>query len=277
MSLISGAAARLMEMRLKRKTDHNVRPTSRRLHLAMCATLGVLGGALSLSSPVVGQDDKFGAKALAAYCEGQARELSIIREADERFGIQGTDEKLEWIKERSADNYTQIEADIGFERDEWSEIAENDGWRHRCEAISRGWLAITAEDVAASTSADAKRVSEALELAYLKMMKRGEFKNHQGQQFTAINCKSDVIEGFRLVGCTLIGGGFLNGFYSQPLMFMVARQNEQTAFVPIESDTKKHIDAVSYGDVKGDPVMTGWYVGSYPFPFDWQEAVARLS
>ena len=60
------------------------------------------------------------------------------------------------------------------------------------------------------------------------------------------------------------------------MIFMVATKDGHPAFVPLETNTKEDIRRSSYGDVDGNPVMTGWYVGSYPLPFDWVEAVERL-
>ena len=61
-----------------------------------------------------------------------------------------------------------------------------------------------------------------------------------------------------------------------PAPMMVANKDGQPAFVPVETNTKEDIQRSSYTDVDGNPVMAGWYVGDYPLPFDWVEAVERL-
>lgn len=219
---------------------------------------------------------KFGPDALKLYCDGQERYLATIREADDKFGISGTDEKGEWIRARQAENYGQIEKDLGAPFTEWEPIAMTESWGQRCEALWRGWVAIEEADVKASTSADAKKVEEALMLFYIKATDRELFKNFDGRPYTSVNCKSDMFDGFRLTGCTLAGGGFLDGFFSDPMIFMVANKDGHATFAPLESNTKEHIKLASYGDVEGNPVMTGWYVGPYPLPFNWAEAVKRL-
>ncbi len=133
------------------------------------ATLALVAATACLSAPAAAEEaTKFGPDALQSYCEGQKRYLAIIREADEKFGISGTDESGEWIRARNAENYAQIEKDLDAPYEEWGHVAVSEGWNHRCEALSRGWLMIEEADVKASTSDDARKVEEVLTLASSK-------------------------------------------------------------------------------------------------------------
>jgi hypothetical protein len=254
----------------------DAKSASRTRYISLVAGLAIAAVAMSAGSTVGAEEgSKFGPDALKLYCDGQERYLATIRE-DEKFGISGTDEKGEWIRARQAENYTQIEKDLGAPFTEWEPLAMTESWGQRCEAIWRGWVTIDEADVKASTSDDAKKVEEALMLFYIKMNDRELFKNFDGRPYTSVNCRSDVFDGFRLTGCTLAGGGFLDGFFSDPMIFMVANKDGHPTFAPLESNTKEHIKLASYGDVEGNPVMTGWYVGPYPLPFNWAEAVKRM-
>lgn len=241
------------------------------------AALAMIAAGACVAAPVAAEETtKFGPDALKSYCDGQERYLAIIREADEKFGISGTDESVEWIRARQAENYAQIENDLGAPYLEWEPVARTEWWNQRCEAPWRGWLMIDEADAKASTSDDARKVEEALALLYIKMTDRELFKNFDGRPYRGATCKSDVVDGFRLTGRTLFGGGFFDGFFSDPMIFMVANEDGDPAFVPLETNTKEDIQRSYYTDVDGNPVMTGWYVGSYPLPFDWAEAVKRL-
>lgn len=254
----------------------NTRAAQGRKHLGVVAALAMAASA-GVGAPAVAEETgKFGPDALNLYCDGQERYLANIREADKKFGISGTDEKGEWIRARQAENYAQIEKDLGAPFTEWEPVAMTESWGQRCEALWRGWEMIDEADVKASTSDDAKKVEEALMLFYIKMNDRELFKNFDGRPYTSVNCRSDVFDGFRLTGCTLAGGGFLNGFFSDPMIFMVANKDGHPVFAPLESNTKEHIQLASYGDVEGNPVLTGWYIGPYPLPFNWADAVKRL-
>lgn len=251
---------------------HTMWRTRKRATLGAALAVAVIAGA-----PVSAQDTgRFGPDALKLYCDGQERYRAMIREADDKFGISGTDEKGDWIRSRQAENYAQIEKDLGAPFTEWEPVARTESWGQRCEALWRGWVAIEEADVKASTNDDAKKVEEALMLFYIKATDRELFKNFDGRPYTAVNCRSDVFNGFRLTGCTLVGGGFFNGFFSEPMIFLVANKDGRPAFAPLESNTKEYIGLASYGDTEGHPVMTGWYVGEYPLPFNWAEAVERL-
>lgn len=270
-----------MEISLRTKPKAYGAPTDteaapRRNRIGLTAGLAIAVAAVSFGAPAAAQEtSKFGPDALKLYCDGQERYLAIIREADEKFGIVGNDEKDEWMRVRDEANYAQIEKDLGAPYTEWEPVARNEWWNQRCEALWRGWTMIEETDARSATNDDSGIVAEALELAYLKMMERGEFKNHLKDPYTAVNCKADVVDDFHLIGCTLAGGGFFNGFFSDPLIFMVASKDGQPAFAPLESN-KDHVERSSYTDADGNPVMTGWYVGPYPLPFDWAEAVVRL-
>ena len=238
---------------------------------------GMMAVGAAAATPTAAQEaSKFGPEDLKLYCDGQERYLAIIREADEKFGIAGTDESVDWIRARQAENYAQIEKDLGASYLEWEPIARTEGWNHRCEALWRGWEMIEEADWKAATSDDAKKVEEALMLYYIKLTERGRFKNFDGRPYTNAVCESDVIDDFRLTGCRLFGGGFFAGFFSDPMIFMVANKDCHTAFVPLETHTKDDIQRSYYTDTEGNPVMTGWYVGDYPLPFDWVAAVERF-
>ena len=254
----------------------NTNAASQWKRTGLVAALAMMAAA-SVGTLVAAEEaSKFGPDALKLYCDGQERYLATIREADEKFGISGTDEKGEWIRARQAENYAQIEKDLGAPFTEWEPVAMTESWGQRCEALWRGWEMIDEADVKASTSDDAKKVEEALMLFYIKMNDRELFKNFDGRPYTSVNCRSDVFDGSRLTGCTLAGGGFLNGFFSDPMIFMVANKDGHPVFAPLESNTKEHIQLASYGDVEGNPVLTGWYIGPYPLPFNWADAVKRL-
>ena len=230
-----------------------------------------------MAAPAAAEEaTKFGPDALKSYCDGQKRYLAIIRESDEKFGISGTDESIDWIRARQVENNAQIEKDLGAPFAEWEPIARSEWWSQRCEALWRDWLMIEEGDVKASTSDDARKVEEALTLLYIKMTDRELIKNFDGRPYENVSCKSDVIDDFRLMGCTLAGGGFFSPFFSDPMIFIVANKDGHPAFVPVETNTKEDIQRSYYTDVDGNPVMTGWYVGDYPLPFDWVEAVERL-
>lgn len=269
-----------ISLRTKPKTyDHanRTKAAARAAGTRTLAALAMLAAGLCVTAPAVAEEaTKFGPDALESYCDGQKRYLAIIHEADEKFGVAGTDESGDWIRARNAENYAQIEKDLDAPYTEWGGVAVSEGWNHRCEALWRGWLMIEEADVKASTSDDARKVEEALMLAYIKMTDRELFKNFDGRPYTNVSCKSDVIDEFRLMGCTLAGGGFFSPFFSDPIIFIVAHKDGQAAFVPVETNTKEDIQRSYYTDVDGNPIMTGWYVGDYPLPFDWVEAVTRL-
>lgn len=256
-------------------TDFDATLRGRRPGLVPALALAAaMAGAVA---PAAAQDTGgFGPDALKLYCDGQERYLATIREADDKFGISGTDEKGEWIRARQVENYAQIEKDLGAPFTEWEPVAMTESWAQRCEALWRGWEMIEEADWKAATGDDAKKVEEALMLHYIKMAEEGLFTNFDGRPYTNAVCQSDVIDGYRLTGCTLFGGGFFAGFFSDPMIFIVANKEGHTTFVPLETHTKEDIQRTYYTDTDGNPVMTGWYVGSYPLPFDWVEAVKRF-
>ena len=268
-----------MEISLRTKPkayDHTPRTASPGGCVRILAALTIIAAGASGATPSAAEGPpKFGPDDLKLYCDGQERYLAIIREADEKFGIVGNDEKDEWMRVRDEANYAQMEKDLGAPYTEWEPVARSEWWNQRCEALWRGWVMIEEIDALSATSDDDRIVAEALELAYLKMMEKGEFKNHLKNPYTAVNCKADVVDDFHLIGCTLAGGGFFNGFFSDPLIFMVASKDGHPAFAPLKSN-KDHMDSSYYTDADGNAAMTGWYVGSYPLPFDWAEAVVRL-
>ncbi len=255
----------------------DAKAASRTRCISLVAGLAIAAAAMSAGSTVAAEEgSKFGPDALKLYCDGQERYLATIREADDKFGISGTDEKGDWIRARQADNYAQIERDLGAAFTEWEPVAMTESWSLRCEALWRGWEMIEEADWKASTGGDAKKVEEALMLHYIKMAKGGLFTTFDGRPYTNATCESEIIDEFRLTGCTLFGGGFFGGFFSDPMIFMVANKDGHAAFVPLETHTKEDIQRSYYTDTNGNPVMTGWYVGSYPLPFDWVEAVERF-
>lgn len=244
--------------------------------IGLIAALAIAAAVVSGGTPAAAEEtSKFGPDALKLYCDGQERYIATIREADKKFGISGTDEKGDWIRARQAENYAQIEKDLGASFTEWEPAAMRESWGQRCEALWRGWKMIEEADAKASTKDDAKKVEEALMLLYIKMTDRELFKNFDGQPYTNVDCRSDVFGGFQLIGCTLVGGGFFNAFFSDPMIFMVANKDGQSAFVPLKN-SEDHIQRSSYTDAKGNAVMSGWFVGSYPIPIDWAEAIERL-
>lgn len=244
---------------------------------AHVAALAFVMAMANVGMPVRAEEAfSFGSDALRFYCEGQDRYIAIIRDADDKFGISGTDEKNDWMRERQAENYAQIEKDLGAPYEEWGHIAMAEEWDENCKALARGWLAIDESDALASTGDDARKVEEALTLLYIERLDQGHFSVARDRRYTSVNCRSVVLDDFRLTGCTLVGGGFFNAFYSDPMIFMIANKNGQTAFAPLESNSQEHIQRSSYTDADGDLVMTGWYVGARPLPFDWAKAVALL-
>lgn len=256
----------------------DAKTASRTKCISLVAALAIMAATVSVGTPVAAEEaSKFGPDALRLYCDGQERFVATIREADDKFGISGTDGKGEWIRARQAENYAQIEKDLDAPFTEWEPVAIEESWGHRCEALWRDWEMIEEADWKASTRDDAKKVEEALMLQYINMAKRGLFKNFDGRPYSNATCRSDVIDDFRLTGCTLFGGGFFGGFFSDPMIFMVANKDGHPAFAPLEANTKEHIQRSSYTDANGNPVMTGWYIGPYPLPFSWVKAIERFA
>lgn len=70
--------------------------------------------------------------ALNAYCDGLAKYDQLLEEADARFGIEGTDEKLAWIKagdEKIAQSVSDI---VGTTPAELHVLASQNDWQSKC-------------------------------------------------------------------------------------------------------------------------------------------------
>ncbi|KQW85562.1 hypothetical protein ASC89_00285 [Devosia sp. Root413D1] len=203
---------------------------------------------------------KFGTDALSAYCDGYHKTIAVIREADDKFGIEGTDEKMDWINERDEAIGRQTEKAIGVPATEWLAIASAERWDQRCEGLARGWLLIEDADLLAAGDGDAHVVTRALQAAY-----EGKVKAGSGLPFSryrSATCNWKELEGYHFAACTLTGGQ--NGFRSDPYLFFVGSKAGAPVIVPLDND---HMTEPSYRDIDTNKtvVPVGWYVGPQPF------------
>ncbi len=206
---------------------------------------------------------KFGADALSAYCDGYHRTISVIREADDKFGIEGTDEKMEWINERDEAIGRQTEKAIGVPAVEWLAIASNERWDQRCEGLARGWLLIEDGDLLAAGDGDAHVVTRTLQTAYENKVKEGSGLPFSRYRF--VRCEWKELEGYHFVACTLTGGQ--NGWKSDPYLYFVGSKNDASVIVPLDHEARDHMTEPSYRDIDTNKTVmpVGWYVGPLPF------------
>lgn len=204
--------------------------------------------------------ERFGAAALTAYCDGYQKTLSVIREADDKFGIEGTDAKMDWINERDEAIGKETEKAIGEPYTEWQPVAQQQNWDQRCQGMERGWLLIEDADLLAARDTDAIVVARALKVAYQDRIDEGT--DLPFSRYSAAGCNWKEQKGYRFVACTLTGGR--NGFRSDPFLFYVGQKDGASVIVPLDND---HMDKSSYRDTDaGETVVPmGWYVGPLPF------------
>ena len=100
-----------MEISLRTKPkayDHTARTEAKSPGgcIRMLTAVAMIAVGAGGAAPSAAEDaTNFGPEALKLYCDGQERYLAIIREADEKFGIVGNDEKDEWMRVRDEANY----------------------------------------------------------------------------------------------------------------------------------------------------------------------------
>lgn len=211
--------------------------------------------------------------ALAPYCEMHERYTKSIREADVAFGVEGSDAKLAWIRDKELRSIEQFEQIVGEPISSFRAVASAQEWAQRCEGRQRGWALVEHSDAMAATSDDARKAMSALEAFYeSKLPMRSPATN---TEYLRSRCKSDVVSGFRIIGCTLIGGTFLQKLTSPTYMFIAGRNGDTAMYAPLDSEAKSILNGYRNSDKSA--AVLGWYVGPYPIPIDWEQAEQKLS
>lgn len=215
---------------------------------------------------------KFGADALSAYCDGYHQTISVIRDADDKFGIEGTDEKMDWINERDEAIGRQTEKAIGVPATEWLAIASAERWDQRCEGLARGWLLIEDADLLAAGDGDAHVVARTLQAAYEGKIKEGS--DLPFSRYRSASCDWKEFEAYHFVACKLSGGQ--NGFRSDPYLYFVGSRDGASVIVPFDHEARDHMTEPSYRDIDANRTVmpVGWYVGRQPHPAPYSKARA---
>ncbi|RYE42052.1 MAG: hypothetical protein EOP24_34370 [Hyphomicrobiales bacterium] len=226
------------------------------------------------AAPETDATERFGAKALSAYCDGYQQTIRVIREADDKFGIVGTDEKTAWIEERDETIGKQTEKAIGVPAVEWLAIASKERWDQRCEGLGRGWLLIEDADLLAAGDGDAHVVTRTLQAAYEGKVKEGS--DLPFSRYRSASCEWKEFEAYHFVACTLNGGQ--NGFRSDPYLYFVGNRDGASIIVPFDHEARDHMTEPSYRDTDADrtAMPVGWYVGPQPHPVPYSDLRARF-
>lgn len=229
-------------------------------------TASPIAGALPETEAPSQVAERFGAEALSAYCDGYHKTINVIREADEKFGIAGTDEKMEWINVRDEAIGRETEKAIGAPYTEWQPVAQQRNWDQRCEGLSRGWLLIEIEDLSAAEAGDAHVITRTLQGVYDDKVKLGA--DLPFSRYRSASCERKELKGYWFVACKLTGGQ--GGRWSDPFIYFVGSKDGASVIVPFDND---HVTEPSYRD--SDPNKTvmpvGWYVGPRPFPVPYTD------
>lgn len=203
---------------------------------------------------------KFGADALRAYCGGYQKTLDAIREADRKFGIEGTDEKTEWVKVQDQAIGIATGQAIGAPFEEWQPVAQAENWDQQCQGLARGWLLTGEPDLLAAQQSDAETVVGALEAAYRARI--GEGRDLPFTRYSAVTCEWKELRQYHFAACTLTGGK--SGLRSDPYLYFVGHHGSQAVIVPFDNETRDHLANALYAGSDGATVPVGWY-SNLPF------------
>lgn len=216
--------------------------------------------------------ERFGAEALSAYCDGHEKTIAVIREADEKFGVSGTDEKMEWIDVRDEEIGRATEKAIGGPFTEWQPVAQQQNWDQRCQGMERGWLLIEITDLSAADDGDAHVIRRTLQGIYDDKVKLGA--DLPFSRYHSASCERKELDGYHFVGCKLLGGQ--GGRHSDPFIYFVGSKDGASVIAPFDNDARDHLTQPSFHD--SDPNKTempvGWYVGPRPFPVHYGDVRA---
>lgn len=202
--------------------------------------------------------------ALQAYCASLGQFADVLAEADSKYGTEYSGEREIWLTARDEEIAAKVTDTISLPYATWSSYANEHGWMHRCDAIAQNWSQVELADLGLSTSDDGRRVSEAIEREYAArfLSKSPEGPLFELNRYSRATCKSDVVEGFRFVGCKMIG----DRLTSDPIFYLVANQGGEPIIVPFDSATTAHMLKPRYPDKDSVALRVGKYVGPYPLP-----------
>lgn len=202
--------------------------------------------------------------AIEAYCLSLGEFDAALREADKRFGIEYSGERELWLNARDEEIASKVTDAVSLPHATWASYANEHGWMHRCSAIARNWSQVELADLGLSTSDDGRRVLEAIEREYAArfLANSTEGPLFELNRYSRATCTSDVVEGFRFVGCKMIGDRLTSG----PLFYLVAKQGGEPIIVPFDSATTAHMLKPRYPDKDSVALRVGKYVGPYPLP-----------
>lgn len=202
--------------------------------------------------------------ALEAYCLSLGEFDAALKEADKRFGIEYSGERELWLNARDEEIASKVTDAVSLPHATWSSHANEHGWMHRCDAMARNWAQVALADLGLSTSDDGRRVSEAIEREYTARFLANSTDGplFELNRYSRATCKSDVVEGYRFVGCKMIGDRLTSG----PLFYLVANLGGEPIIVPFDSATTAHMLKPRYPDKDSVALRVGKYVGPYPLP-----------
>jgi len=203
---------------------------------------------------------KLGASAVAAYCDGYEKTVSIIHEADRKFGIEGSDAKADWVKAQDQAIGLATGEAIGLPFEEWQPVAQAEHWDQQCQAMARGWLAIDDADLLAARASDAEAVATALEAAYRVRIDKG--RDLPFSRYGSVRCGWKELKHYHFAACTLSGGS--NGGRSDPFLYFVGHKATQGVIVPFDNEARDHMPDGSYVEAAETKVPLGWFV-ALPF------------
>jgi hypothetical protein len=213
----------------------------------------------SQPSPVPASS-KLGSSAVAAYCDGYKKTVSIIHEADRKFGIEGSDAKADWVKAQDQAIGVATGEAIGVPFEEWQPVAQAEHWDQQCQAMARGWLTIDDADLLAARASDAEAVVTALEAVYRVRIDEG--RDLPFSRYGSVKCGWKELKQHYFAACTLSGGS--NGGRSDPFLYFVGHKAAQAVIVPFDNEALDHMPEGSYVEGAGGKVPLGWYI-AVPF------------
>lgn len=75
-----------------------------------------------------------GNAAFKAYCDGLERYSELVKDADDRFGISSSDEKLAWIKQGDEEIARTLSERASLPAVDVFALASDEGWDQQCAA-----------------------------------------------------------------------------------------------------------------------------------------------
>ncbi|MCC0022867.1 MAG: hypothetical protein H6874_01445 [Hyphomicrobiaceae bacterium] len=201
-------------------------------------------------------------EALEAYCAGMDQYVTLYERADEKFGLDFSDEKTAWIRQTDAEETAQMTEVIGLPASVWSSRATEDHWDQRCRALEQGWPAITFEEIYGADADDRRAVRNALETFYTSQINLGRLSDALSNPYNSINCRDDEVDGIPLIGCRLEGRASRTPFY----LFFAARADERLFAVPYDQELVDHFQTANAIPGSGSlRIQLGWFI-DYPTP-----------